>query len=99
VTTIGGNAFSGNKLTSVTIPSSVTTIGKGAFEDNPLTTIVLNSKNLKLERYSWGGAEESFPGRFYAWLEQWKSEGYSTGKFVYTTFKGQKMWVPEALNK
>jgi hypothetical protein len=33
VTSIGKGAFSGNQLTSVTIPNSVTSIGKWAFDD------------------------------------------------------------------
>ena len=41
ITTIGGGAFSGNKLTSVTIPNSVTTIGKEAFSYNNLTSVTI----------------------------------------------------------
>ncbi|MCC6227441.1 MAG: leucine-rich repeat domain-containing protein, partial [Microthrixaceae bacterium] len=43
VTTIGNSAFSGNQLTSVTIPSSVTTIGDEAFSSNQLTSVTIPS--------------------------------------------------------
>jgi hypothetical protein len=39
VISIGNGAFSGNQLTSVTIPDSVTSIGENAFSGNPLTGI------------------------------------------------------------
>ena len=47
-TTIGKNAFYGNKLTEVTIPSSVTSIGKRAFADNQLTKIIFPSTPLNI---------------------------------------------------
>jgi hypothetical protein len=43
VTTIGGYAFDGNSLTSVTIPNSVTSIGAYAFLSNALTTVTIGS--------------------------------------------------------
>ena len=43
VTSIGTHAFSGNNLTSVTIPNSVTSIGEGAFQDNNLTSVTIPS--------------------------------------------------------
>ena len=41
VVSIGNTAFCFNKLTSVTIPSSVTSIGKGAFAYNKLTSVTI----------------------------------------------------------
>ena len=41
VTSIGYGAFENNKLTSVTIPSSVKTIESGAFQNNQLTEVTL----------------------------------------------------------
>ena len=41
VTTIGVNAFLGNKLTTIVIPSSVTSIGIGAFRNNKLTKLTI----------------------------------------------------------
>ena len=43
VTTIGVNAFYGNKLTTIVIPSSVTSIGIGAFRNNKLTKLTIPS--------------------------------------------------------
>ena len=40
-TTIGSDAFSFDKLTSVVIPDSVTSIGEGAFSSNQLTRIII----------------------------------------------------------
>ncbi|WP_461256722.1 leucine-rich repeat domain-containing protein [Treponema sp. R80B11-R83G3] len=41
ITAIGEGAFSGQGLTSVTIPNSVTTIGAGAFSSNSLTSVTI----------------------------------------------------------
>ncbi|MCL2382391.1 MAG: leucine-rich repeat domain-containing protein, partial [Treponema sp.] len=41
VVAIGDWAFSGNQLTTVTIPNSVTSIGDGAFSGNQLTTVTI----------------------------------------------------------
>jgi hypothetical protein len=41
VTSIGGNAFQNNQLTSVTIPDSVTSIGDVAFQNNQLTSVTI----------------------------------------------------------
>ncbi|MDR2211166.1 MAG: leucine-rich repeat domain-containing protein [Spirochaetaceae bacterium] len=41
VTFIGDRAFSGNRLTSVTIPAGVTSIGYAAFRDNSLTSVTI----------------------------------------------------------
>ncbi|MDR3171053.1 MAG: leucine-rich repeat domain-containing protein [Treponema sp.] len=41
VTTIGEWAFSGNQLTSVTIPNTVTSIGERAFYGNKLTSVTI----------------------------------------------------------
>ena len=41
--TIGEDTFTDNKLTRVTIPSSVTTIGNGAFSFNKLTSVTFES--------------------------------------------------------
>ena len=43
VTSIGESAFSGNALTSVTIPNSVTSIGEFAFSWNPLTSVSIGN--------------------------------------------------------
>ena len=43
VTAIGGSAFVGNNLTSITIPDSVTTIGVDAFASNLLTNLVIGN--------------------------------------------------------
>ena len=54
VTTIGVNAFSGNKLTTIVIPSSVTSIGIGAFRNNKLTKLTIpgSVKNIGNEAFS-----------------------------------------------
>jgi len=41
VTSIGRQAFYGNRLTSITIPNSVTSIGDGAFRNNRLTSVTI----------------------------------------------------------
>jgi hypothetical protein len=46
IKTIGGWAFSTNKLTSVTIPNSVTSIGAMAFGDNPRLASVTIGKGV-----------------------------------------------------
>ncbi len=43
VTTVGDNAFAGDKLTSVTIPNSVTTIGFLSFSGNELTSVTIGN--------------------------------------------------------
>jgi hypothetical protein len=55
VITIGNNAFNTNKLTSVTIPSSVTSIGSYAFQFNKLTLVTLSSSLTSI----WVGAFSS----------------------------------------
>ena len=49
---IGADAFFGNKLTEVTIPSSVTNIGNYAFAGNQLTKIIFPSTSLTIECYA-----------------------------------------------
>ena len=43
VTSIGSDAFASNRLTNVTIPSSVTSIGVSAFYNNQLTSVTIPS--------------------------------------------------------
>jgi hypothetical protein len=43
VTSIGGVAFFGTQVTSVTIPNSVTSIGAGAFMNTPLTSVTIGN--------------------------------------------------------
>ena len=45
---IGRGAFSNNKLTEVTIPSSVTAIGGGAFQFNNLTSVIIPSSVITI---------------------------------------------------
>lgn len=52
VTSIGGSAFSGNLLTSVTIPDSVTSIGGSAFSDNQLTRVTISNRLTSIEPYA-----------------------------------------------
>lgn len=52
VTHIGSGAFSGKKLTSITIPNSVTSIGDGAFANNQLTKITIPSSVTYLSGFN-----------------------------------------------
>jgi hypothetical protein len=53
VVAIGGwAAFSGSKLTSVTIPNSITSIGQGAFDDTPLTSVTIPNSVTTIEDYA-----------------------------------------------
>ena len=48
LTTIGGDAFAGQRLTTVDFPNTVTTIGDSAFEYNKLTSITLSESLTEL---------------------------------------------------
>ena len=52
VTSIGREAFSANKLTSVTIPDSVTSIGREAFSANKLTSLVIGNSVTSIGDYA-----------------------------------------------
>jgi hypothetical protein len=52
VTAIGAVAFSGNSLTSVTIPDGVTSIGAGAFYNNQLTSIHFRGPRPNLDYFA-----------------------------------------------
>ena len=54
VTTIGGEAFYENELTSVIIPDSVTTIGPGAFYNNALTSAAFEGDFLSFSLTMFG---------------------------------------------
>jgi hypothetical protein len=49
VTHIGNSSFSGNNLTSVTIPDSVTSIGYLAFDSNELTSIIIGNSVIDIQ--------------------------------------------------
>ena len=56
VTTVKGDAFNGNVVTSVTIPSSVTKLNAKTFSgDKKLTTIKINSKKLTVGKNLFSG--------------------------------------------
>lgn len=48
VTTLGASAFSGNQLTSVTIPNTVTSIGALAFHTNQLTSVTIPNSTTNI---------------------------------------------------
>ena len=52
MTSIGGDAFYNNHLTSVTIPSTVTSIGNGAFAYNALTSVSIPDSVTSLGAYA-----------------------------------------------
>jgi len=52
VTAIGESAFYNNKLTVVTIPTSVTSIGKSAFEKNQLTSVAIGNNVTYIGEYA-----------------------------------------------
>ncbi|MDR0732038.1 MAG: leucine-rich repeat domain-containing protein, partial [Treponema sp.] len=52
VVAIGNWAFSGNQLTSITLPNSITSIGYEAFEDNQLTRITLPNSLTSIGDYA-----------------------------------------------
>ena len=52
VTNIGGSAFQGNQLTSVTIPNSVTSIGSSAFYNNQLTSVTIPNSVTSIGSYA-----------------------------------------------
>ena len=51
----GDYAFFGNKLTEVTIPSSVTSIGAGAFSNNQLTEVTIPSSVTSIGDWAFAG--------------------------------------------
>jgi len=55
VTNIGGSAFQGNQLTSVTIPNSVTSIGNGAFYNNQLTSVTIPNSVTSIGDFAFYG--------------------------------------------
>ena len=52
VTSIGGQAFRHNQLTSVTIPNSVTSIGEWAFFNNQLTSVTIPDSVTSIGDYA-----------------------------------------------
>ena len=54
VTEIDSYAFSGNPLTSVTIPDSVTTIGNRAFSGNQLTDVTIGNSVTTIGEWAFG---------------------------------------------
>ena len=49
VTAIGGDAFKGNKLKSITLPSTVAIIGSGAFQNNKIESVTIPSSVTTIE--------------------------------------------------
>jgi hypothetical protein len=52
VTSIGSGAFSGNQLTSITIPDNVTIIGDRAFRNNHLTSAIIGNGVSSIRQYT-----------------------------------------------
>ena len=52
---IGGHAFTGNQLKSVTIGSSVKTIGSGAFEENLLESVTIPTTVRSIGDHAFAG--------------------------------------------
>ena len=52
VTSIGENAFTSNKLTSIDIPNSVISIGNGAFSNNQLTSIDIPNSITSIDNWA-----------------------------------------------
>lgn len=52
VTSIGNRAFSGRRLSSVTIPNSVTSIGNSAFSGNRLTGVTIPNSVTSIEEWA-----------------------------------------------
>jgi hypothetical protein len=55
ITSIGLGAFSGNQLTSVTIPNSVTSIGGWAFSYNQLTSVTIPNSVTSIGDWAFSG--------------------------------------------